>query len=135
MAMKARELALAVVVGSAVFLLLDAAWLSVMGARLYRPAIGHIMREDFDVFAAVVFYVLYLAGVMVFVVVPAQSGRAALLRGTFFGLVCYATYDLTSQAVVAGWPCYLTGIDLAWGAFATGASAWAAQRAGRARCD
>jgi uncharacterized membrane protein len=128
----ARHFVVAFVAVAVVFLLLDTAWLSSMASRLYRPAIGHIMREDFDVLAAALFYAIYLAGVVVFVVVPASDARGALARGAFFGLVCYATYDLTNQATVVGWPWHVTFVDLAWGAFVTGTSAWVAHRAARA---
>jgi uncharacterized membrane protein len=103
-----------------------------MASQLYRPAIGHIMREDFDALAAAAFYLVYLAGVVVFVVLPSADGRTALVRGAFFGLVCYATYDLTNQAIVVGWPWHVTIIDLAWGAFVTGISAWVAHLVARA---
>jgi uncharacterized membrane protein len=126
-----RAFAVAFVAAAVTFLLLDAVWLSTMASRLYRPAIGHIMREDFDVLAALAFYAIYLTGVVVFVVRPATDGRAACARGAFFGLVCYATYDLTNQATVVGWPWHVTLIDLAWGAFVTGVSASVAFRASR----
>jgi uncharacterized membrane protein len=126
-----HSLSIAVVTTAAVFLLLDGAWLSVMGSRLYRPALGHVMREDFDVLAAAVFYLVYLAGVMVFVVAPARDGRTALWRGALFGLVCYATYDLTNQATVIDWPWHVTAIDLIWGALVTAVAAWAGCRASR----
>ena len=127
-----RHFVVAFVAAATVFLVLDAAWLTTMASRLYRPAIGHVMRADFDVMAAAAFYVIHLTGVVVFVVRPAADGRAALARGGFFGLVCYATYDLTNQATVVGWPWHVTIIDLVWGAVVTAASAWAAQRASRA---
>ena len=113
------------------FLLLDAAWLTTMASRLYRPALGHLMRADFDVAAAAAFYAIYLCGLMVFVVRPATDGVNALARGALFGVVCYATYDLTNQATLVNWPWHLTVIDLAWGAFVSAASAWAGYRAGR----
>lgn len=124
------HLAVAFVATAFTFLLLDAAWLTTMASRLYRPALGHIMREDFDVLAAAAFYTIYLAGVVGFVVRPAVDGRGVLLRGAFFGFVCYATYDLTNQATVVGWPWHVTFIDLAWGAFVTSTSAWVGYRAG-----
>jgi uncharacterized membrane protein len=124
--------AVAFVATAATFLLLDAAWLTTMASRLYRPAIGHIMRPDFDVLAAAAFYAIYLAGVLFFAVRQAADARSALARGAFFGLVCYATYDLTNQATVAGWPWHVTAIDLCWGAFVTGTSAWAGYVAGSA---
>ena len=115
-----------------VFLLLDAVWLTTMAERLYRPAIGHVLRADFDVVAAAGFYAIFLVGLMVFVVQPAADARAAALRGALFGFVCYATYDLTNQATVVRWPWHLTFVDLAWGSFVTAASAWVAHRAGSA---
>ena len=116
-------------VAAAVFLLLDATWLTVMTPVLYRPAIGHLMREDFDVLAAVAFYAIYLAGVVFFVVESAVDGRRALLRGALFGFVCYATYDLTNQATVPQWPWRVTIADLCWGTFVTSMASWAAFRA------
>ncbi len=126
-----RHFVVAFAAAAIVFLLLDAAWLTTMASRLYRPAIGHLMREDFDVLAAAAFYLLYLAGVVVFVVRSSSGALAALARGAFFGLVCYATYDLTNQATVTGWPWHVTFADLAWGAFVTGISAAVAQRVAR----
>ena len=123
-----RRLAAAYLAAAVPFLLLDSAWLATMSERLYRPAIGHLMRPGFDLGAALAFYALYFAGVVAFAVRHADSGRAAMLRGAGFGLVCYATYDLTNQATLAGWPWRVTVADLVWGAFATGISAWVSHR-------
>ena len=123
-----RQFVVAFVAAAVVFLSLDAAWLSVTASRLYRPAIGHVMREDFDALPALVFYAIYLTGLVIFVVRPAAGARAALARGALFGLVCYATYDLTNQATIVRWPWHVTLIDLAWGAFVTAASAWVSYR-------
>jgi uncharacterized membrane protein len=87
------------------------------------------MREDFDVAAAAAFYAIYLTGLVIFVVRPAADARMALVRGALFGVVCYATYDLTNQATIAGWPWQVTVVDLAWGGFVTAVSAWAGYRA------
>ena len=127
-----RSAAIAFGVAAVVFLLLDATWLSLMASRLYRPALGHVMREDFEVAAAAVFYAIYIAGLVTFVVRPAADPRAALARGALFGFVCYATYDLTNQATVVGWPWRVTFADLAWGMFVSGVSACAARHAVRA---
>lgn len=115
------------------FLVLDAIWLTTMGQRLYRPAIGHLMREDFNLAAAAAFYAIYLTGVVVFVVAPATSTRSALTRGALFGLVAYATYDLTNQATLRGWPWHVTLIDLCWGSFVTAASSAFAYRVAATR--
>lgn len=102
-----------------VFVALDAIWLYTMGQRLYRTGIGHLMRPDFDVAAAVAFYLLYLTGLVVLIVLPAAGAWDALLRGALFGLVAYATYDLTNQATLRDWPLTVTLADLAWGTFVT----------------
>ena len=63
-------------------------------------------------------YLLFVAGVLVFAVGPglqANSFRKAVLLGGFFGLVTYATYDLTNMATVKNWPLIVTLVDLAWG--------------------
>ena len=120
------RLALAYVVAALVFLLLDSIWLTTMAPLLYRPAIGHLMRADFDGLAAALFYAIYLFGVIAFVVRPAADTRSAFVRGALFGFVCYATYDLTNQATLVDWPWRVTLADLAWGAFVTAISAAAA---------
>jgi uncharacterized membrane protein len=80
------------------------------------------MREGFALPPAVLFYLLYGAALVYFVILPARSTREALQRGAFFGLVAYATYDLTNQATLIGWPWQVTVADLVWGAFVTGTS-------------
>lgn len=104
------------------FLALDAAWLASTGSRIYRPAIGHLMRPDPDFLAASLFYAVYVSGLIIFAVLPSTHTRDAAVRGAAFGLVAYATYDLTCQATMAGWPWTLTIMDLAWGAFASAAA-------------
>ena len=104
---------------AAVFLVLDATWLASTGPRIYQAAIGHLMRPDVDWLAVVLFYPVYLAGLVGFAIAPSASARSAALRGALFGLVAYATYDLTNQATLRGWPWSITGIDLCWGAFAS----------------
>lgn len=110
-----------------VFMVLDGAWLSLMASRLYRPAIGHLMADGFSVLPAVLFYLLYIAGIVHFAVAPAlearKPGLTALGHGALLGLLAYATYDLTNQATLRDWPWRVTLADLAWGATVTGAAA------------
>jgi uncharacterized membrane protein len=112
----------------AVFLALDLTWLGLVAKDLYRSSIGHLMADNFNVPAAVIFYLMYLAGVMIFAVNPAvEAGewtKAALL-GAGFGFFCYATYDLTNLATLKDWPVTISLIDMAWGTFLTGAVATA----------
>ena len=105
---------------------LDAVWLNTMAQRLYRPELGDLLAREFRMAPALVFYALYLVGIQIFAVAPAlASGRwvTALVYGALFGFFCYATYDLTNQATLRSWSVKLTLIDMAWGAFATGAAA------------
>ncbi|MCK0208522.1 DUF2177 family protein [Starkeya koreensis] len=111
-----------------VMLVLDALWLGTMTSRLYRPMIGGLMAEQPNMPAAVLFYLLYVAGIVVFAVQPAlDTGRwtSALMLGAFLGLVAYGTYDLTNQATLRDWPALITVIDLAWGTLLTGVAATA----------
>jgi len=126
-----RRIGMSYALTMAVFLALDAVWLVTTYDRLYRPAIGHLLRDGFALAPAAAFYALYIVGVVVFAVLPGQaSGRAtvAAARGALFGLVAYATYDLTNQATLRDWPWHLTLIDLCWGALASAAAAGVACR-------
>ena len=119
-----------------VFLVLDAIWLGLIAQPFYQAQIGFLLAKQANLAAAGVFYLLYVAGLVTFVVEPAlragtTPGRAAL-RGAFFGLVAYATYDLTNLATLDRWPVAVTAVDMAWGA-AVGAltaltGVWAARR-------
>lgn len=119
----------------AVFLALDAVWLGFMSSRVYRPLIGDLLAEQPNWPPAVLFYLLYVAGVVVFAVQPAlASGRwtTALALGAFLGLLAYGTYDLTNHATLRNWPAAMTAIDLAWGTFLTAAAATVGMLATRA---
>jgi uncharacterized membrane protein len=103
----------------AVFLAVDMIWLGLVAKGFYRKQIGFLMLTKPNWTAAILFYLLFVAGLMVFVVVPglnADSLSKTLLLAAFFGLVTYATYDLTNLATVKSWPLLVTVIDLLWGA-------------------
>ena len=133
--MTPRQAAFAYLAALAAFLALDAVWLTTMGPRLYTPRLGPLLRPEPDLLAAALFYLLYLAGVVAFAVLPAARGAswtAAAARGAAFGLVAYATYDLTNQATLRDWPWTVTAADLAWGMVVTASGAAAGWRAARA---
>ena len=114
---------IAYLVAAITFGFLDALWLSWAIPNLYTPVIGGIMAEDFNLIAASVFYAVYLAGLCWFAIRPGlekQSVRIGWLNGSLLGALCYATFDLTSQAVFADWATHITIADIIWGAFATG---------------
>ena len=100
------------------FLALDAVWLGVVARGFYRRQLGSLLSDQPNWWAAVSFYLLFVAGLLVFAIVPglqAGSLRKVLLLGAFFGLVTYATYDLTNMATVKNWPWLVTIVDMAWG--------------------
>jgi uncharacterized membrane protein len=118
-----------------VFLGLDAVWLSFSASVLYRPLLGDLLRGDFLLVPAALFYVIYTAGIVAFAISPSlASGRwtAAGLRGLFLGLFGYAVYDLTNQATLRNWPVTITVADLIWGALLTAVAAIAGFLAARA---
>lgn len=128
---------LAYALTAVIFLGMDAVWLSQANQALYQPAIGHLMASSVDWAAAALFYLLYIGGVVFFGEAPAlQQGRSlvALGRGALFGLMAYATYDLTNQATMRDWPWSVTVMDLLWGSFASGVAAWAATAVTLATC-
>ena len=105
---------------------LDAIWLTTMSGRLYRPVLGDILADKPNMGAAVVFYLIYVFGIVFLAILPAlreESLTRAMIGGAVLGLVAYATYDLTNQATLNVWATHLTLIDLAWGAFLTTAAA------------
>ena len=113
-----------------VFFLADMVWLGTMVSRLYRPALGDLLLSGANIPPAIVFYLLYPVGLVIFAIVPAlKSGNitTALFSGALFGLFTYGTYDLTNQATLRNWSTTLTIADMAWGSVLGGISAvWAA---------
>jgi len=101
-----------------VFFAIDMVWLAVVAKNFYREQIGFLMKPDINWLAAIIFYLLFITGLIIFVITPAmvkQSWVHALLYGALFGLVTYATYDLTNLATVKDWPLLVTVVDLVWG--------------------
>jgi len=100
------------------FLAIDMVWLGLVARTFYRNYLGFLLTPTTNWAAALLFYLLFILGILVFVVVPglqANSLKATLLRAALFGLVTYATYDLTNLATVKDWPVLITVIDMAWG--------------------
>ncbi|MBS3987383.1 MAG: DUF2177 family protein [Erysipelothrix sp.] len=105
-------------VAFAVFMIIDLIWLGVIAAPFYRNQIGFLMAKKVNWGAAVLFYLIFIAGMVIFVIEPAlqaQSFTSALVMGALFGLVTYATYDLTNFATLEGWPLTLVIVDIVWG--------------------
>lgn len=109
-----------------VFLGIDSIWLTQISPSIYKHYIGYLLSSNPNLIAALAFYLLYIAGLVYLVVLPAlknKSAKQALIGGAVLGLISYATYDLTNLAVVDKWPLAISIIDMAWGTTLTGVSA------------
>ena len=103
-----------------IFFLVDMTWLGLIAKNFYSSQIGFLMKTNVNWLAAIVFYFIFVAGLVVFVINPAleqKSLQKAILMGLFFGLITYATYDLTNLATLKDWPILVTIVDLIWGMF------------------
>jgi len=103
-------------------LVIDSLWLVKVAPKFYKSNIGHLMAQNPNLIAAGLFYVIYIFGLVVFVVQPAVADKSVLFaatRGALFGLVAYSTFDLTAHAVFKDWPLKVTVIDMLWGTILT----------------
>ncbi len=101
-----------------IFLAIDMVWLGLVAKNFYRDQIGFLMKSEVNWAAAVAFYLLFTMGLVLFVIAPAiekNSWKHALFFGALFGLVTYATYDLSNLATLKDWPLWVTIVDLVWG--------------------
>ncbi len=113
----------------------DAVWLTLAGERLYRANIGELLAPDFRIAPAVIFYLIYVFGLVFLAVRPDDESHSitrAMAYGAVYGLCAYATYDLTNQATMKVWSTVVTVVDLAWGtvlsAYAAAVGAWVASK-------
>ena len=98
-------------------------WLGLIAKNFYRNNLGFLMRPSPNWIAAIIFYLVYIAAIMFFVVHPAMakdSWRYALFVGFIFGFITYMTYDFTNLATLKDWPLNVTIIDTLWGTFLGG---------------
>ena len=121
-----RNYAIAYLATALVFLGIDSIWLTLTASRLYRPLLGDMLVEGFNLAPAILFYAIYVGGIVYFGIRPAfatGSATTAALNGAVFGFVAYATYDLTNQATLKNWPVQITIADLCWGTVLSGTAA------------
>ena len=100
------------------FFAIDMVWLGLVAREFYHKRLSFLLRTNPNWSAAIAFYLLFVLGLLVFVVVPslqAGSTKKVLILGALFGLITYATYDLTNLATVKDWPWVVTVVDLVWG--------------------
>ncbi|MDO9430363.1 MAG: DUF2177 family protein [Phenylobacterium sp.] len=109
------------------FAVIDAVWLTTVGPKLYRPALDDVLADQFNLPAAIAFYLVFIAGVLMLAILPAvREGvgwTRALANGAMLGFVAYATYDLTNQATLKVWSLKVTLTDIGWGTVLTACAA------------
>jgi uncharacterized membrane protein len=113
-----------VLVAGGVMAIFDAIWLTVVASKFYKSQIGQLLLDKPNMTAAVIFYVVYVVGIVAFVLSPALdkgSWAYALGYGALFGLVAYATYDLTNLSTLKGFTTKLVLVDMLWGVCLTAA--------------
>jgi uncharacterized membrane protein len=101
-----------------VFFAIDMVWLVLIARNFYKNQIGFLMKPEVNWPAAITFYLLFLVGLIVFVIEPAVAKKEwlqALGKGALFGLITYATYDLTNLATLKDWPFTVVWVDMIWG--------------------
>ena len=117
-----------------VFFAIDFVWLSTATSRIYAPYLGDLLSPKPNLAVAAVFYLFYVVGILALAVVPGLREGAivgALWRGALFGLLAYATYDLTNLATIRDWPWQVSVIDMVWGTTLNTIVAGAGYLAGR----
>jgi len=122
--MTAKQMLALYVIALTVFFLIDMVWLGAVAKSFYRRHLGPMLSPKVNWAAAILFYLLFIVGLLVFVIKPAVLGGRpiqAFLLGALFGLISYATYDLTNLATLKDWPLTVTIVDLIWGSVLGGA--------------
>lgn len=116
------------------FLGIDSFWLGLVAPKFYRSQIGHLMADEANFWVAGIFYLLFIYGMVYFVIEPAIQNKDMtqnVMRGALFGLISYATYDLTNFATLRDWTLLVTVVDMAWGTILCGLTTWVALSVGQ----
>ena len=116
------ELLVKLLAAGGIMAVIDFFWLGFVAKKLYYDEIGKLLLDKPNMLPAVLFYIIYVVGIVVFVVNPALKENSWLMAagmGAFFGFVAYATYDLTNLATLKGFSSKVVVIDLIWGAALT----------------
>ena len=112
----------ATLISALIFLIIDVIWLSFSVKSFYRPNIGHLLLETPIMWAAILFYLIYVIGLAVVIIEPSldyQNTQKFLIKAFMFGLVAYGTYNLTNMATIKGWSPNVVFVDMIWGGFLT----------------
>jgi len=113
-----KQMVILYLVALAVFILVDMVWLTLVAKGFYQKHLGPLLSPRVRWAAAFLFYLVYILGLLIFVMRPAfirGDALYALFYGALFGLISYATYDLSNLATIKAWPLVVTVVDLVWG--------------------
>ena len=117
----------ATLISALIFLIIDVIWLSFSVKSFYRPNIGHLLLETPIMWAAILFYLIYVIGLAVVIIEPSldyQNTQKFLIKAFMFGLVAYGTYNLTNMATIKGWSPNVVFVDMMWGGSLTAFSSY-----------
>lgn len=106
-----------------VFFAIDFIWLALVARKFYISQIGILMKTNINWTAAIIFYLLFIAGLVFFAIAPSVEKKSlvsAIILGGLFGFFSYATYDLTNLATLKNWPITITVVDIIWGVVLAG---------------
>ena len=126
--MQISRILLTYAVSVPVFFAVDMIWLGVIAKGFYRKALEPLLTPNINWTAAIVFYFLFLVGILIFALLPGMEKRSlryTVLMAALFGFIAYATYDLTNLATLRDWPLLLSMVDMLWGAFLSASTAGA----------
>lgn len=100
------------------FFAIDFIWLKFVATKFYSTKIGHLMAPKPKLIPAIIFYLVFVVGIIIFAVLPGYESQniwKTVMLGALFGMLSYSTYDLTNLATLKNWPTSVTIIDIAWG--------------------
>ena len=120
-----KLLLISVLITSSIFLIIDVVWLSFSVKSFYKPQLGDLLNDKPVIWAAILFYFIYVLGLAIIILQPAidkDSVSHAFIMGIIFGIVAYGTYNLTNMATIKNWSPYVVFVDMFWGGILTGTS-------------
>ena len=120
-----KQLIISFIFVSTIFLIVDVIWLSITVKLVYKPNLGDLLNDKPVLWAAVLFYIIYMIGLTLIIIKPALASNSVLQAfwtGVIFGIVAYGTYNLTNMATVKNWSSIIVWIDMLWGGLLTGSS-------------
>ena len=121
-----KSLVISFFFAATIFIIIDAIWLMITVKLFYKPLLGSLLLDKPILWAAIIFYLIYMLGLMIIIIQPALEKESifhAFWTGFIFGVVAYGTYNFTNMATVKNWSAYVVFVDTTWGGLLTGSSA------------